>query len=217
MRPPREPVLAPPGRHGAFSPGLRGQLLPPGPAEPRCQSHPSALAAAERQWGHEEGLFRWGGGTHKVCWAAIALRNGEFEASEAGREKSFHAEFRRPSSSFFSLWWDALSDGSGPKLPPLHLVTRILPPGNFSSPGGYLGIFVLHPEVIFFNLFCPSQQAAAKCQGPKLPQPKTLGRGQAAPPSPSAASSQAATFPGNNSIIFPPFPPLFFFFFPQGK
>lgn len=51
---------------------------------------------------HEEWLF-FAGGMHKVCWAAIALQNGEFKASEAARKKSFHAEFQRLPKLLFPL------------------------------------------------------------------------------------------------------------------
>lgn len=123
-------------------------------------------------------------------------------SEEAGRKRKFHEASQLLPTSFFSFAsqrWCLLALAPSPPL------------ASVSSRGGGVGEFCLpgaSPPIqgVIWGYFCVSQQAAGKCQQPKLPKPRPPWIWLHPPTSPSIASSQAANSTGNNfstlSLIF---------------
>lgn len=174
--------------------------------------------------------FFLGGGERERCVGQRSLckmkRSRELNASEeAGRKKVISRRIPAPPDLPVLLCLPEVGcgsswiPGSGP-IPPFPSgswggLPEFCLPGWFffflQSRGlfGHYFIFFLHPGVIFF--WCPSPQAAVKCQRPTLPEPQPrAGDGPCPPASPSAASSHPANFTGNNFFALCPSRSFFF-------
>lgn len=131
--------LSPPG-------GRLVPLGPPGPSIP-AQSHPPIGFGSRKATMpvHEEWLFFYGGAHARSVGQRLLCKMGNSKSQKLQGKSRFTQNFSTPPSSFFPLWWDVLSPGSGPK--PLFASDHI----NFASQEfflqswGYLGVSSLHP------------------------------------------------------------------------